>query len=240
MNRIFNWKTIDNPTGEEYYVPELKVEGGNNGIQHTFKIKEDQFSEGDRRLINHKKYYFVAVAYAHNNYRVFDPKAVLGQRKPYLEGRRNIGDGRNPFYTVLPHPTTDKILNASYGEGTVITRISGAGTGANFLDISDATRSAILGTSFNGQITYLPGRAPIQVKIFNPLEVKDGQFELKFKDNNPANGVLESPVTWELRNLRDPNSPVIRSERPIEQLNEQIIRAFGFSITIGQVSEPGV
>ncbi|MDP4853682.1 MAG: hypothetical protein NWR22_10900, partial [Saprospiraceae bacterium] len=149
VNRIFNWKTIDNPTGEEYYVPELKVEGGNNGIQHTFKIKEDQFSEGDRRLINHKKYYFVAVAYAHNNYRVFDPKAVLGQRKPYLEGRRNIGDGRNPFYTVLPHPTTDKILNASYGEGTVITRVSGAGTGDNFLDISDATRSAILGTSFN-------------------------------------------------------------------------------------------
>jgi len=239
VNRIFNWKTVDNPTGEEYYVPELKVEGGNNGIQHTFRIKEDQFSEGDRRLINHKKYYFVAVAYAHNNYRVFDPKAVLGQRKPYLEGRRNIGDGRNPFYTVLPHPTTDKILNAAYGEGTVITRISGAGTGENFLDISADTRTAMLGTSFSGQITYLPGRAPIQVKIFNPLEVKDGQFELKFKDKNETNGILETPVTWELRNLRDPNSPVIKSERPIEELNEQIIRAFGFSITIGQVSEPG-
>lgn len=239
VNRIFNWRTIDNPTGEEYYVPELRVEGGDQGIRHTFRITEDQFAEGDRRLINHKKYYFVAIAYAYNNYRAFDPVQVLGQRRPYLEGRRNIGDGSNPYYTVIPRPTTDRQLNAVYGDGAVITRLAGLGTGQNFLDISEETRQAIAGGTFTGEITYRPGRGPISVQIFNPLDVKDGEFELRFLDGVPNNNRLDVPAYWELRNLSDPQSPVIRSERPIQELNEQIIKAFGFSITIGQVSDVG-
>jgi len=239
VDRIFNWRTIDNPTGEEYYVPELQVEGADDGIRHTFRITEDQFSDGDRRLVNHKKYYFTAIAYAYNNYREFEPDVILGQRRPYLEGRRNIGDGDNPFYTVIPRPIVDRQLNAEYGEGAVITRLDGVGNGGVFLDMSEETRQEILDGSFDGSITYRPGRGPIDVQVFNPLDVKDGAFELRFFDQDTEDDVLEPNARWELRSLTDPNAPVITSEVPIEFLNEQIIKEFGFSISVAQVEEVG-
>ncbi|WP_353484051.1 hypothetical protein [Haliscomenobacter sp.] len=241
VGRVFNWRSVDNPTGSDFYTPELKVEGGDRGIQHTFRITEDQFASGDRRLVNHKKYYFLAVAYAYNNYRAFDPKLILGQRRPYLEGRRNIGDGFNPFYTVVPRPITDRNLNAAYGEGAVITRLAGAGTGNNFLDINTDTRNAIIQGTFaqKPEITYRAGRGPIGVKIFNPLEVKNGEFELRIVDNDLNNDRFDPPVRWELRNLSVANSRVIRSEKSIDDLNEQIVKEYGFSISIGQTNEPG-
>ncbi len=242
VGRVFNWRTVDNPTGSDYYIPELRVEGANNGIQHTFRISEDQFASGDRRLINHKKYYFVAIAYAYNNYRPFDPKVVLGQRRPYLEGRRNIGDGFNPFYTVIPRPITDRSLNAKYGDGAVVTRLAGAGTGNNFLDLNTETRNTIIQGTFaqKPEITYRAGRGPIGVKIFNPLDVQDGEFELRIVDANMSNDRFDPPVRWELRNLSNTKSPVIRSEKSIDDLNEQIVKEFGFSISVGQVNDPGV
>ncbi len=240
VSKIFNWKTVDNPTGLDYFVPELKAEGQNQGIQHTFRITEDQFAEGDRRLVNHKKYYFLAVAYAYNNYKPFDPKVNIGQRKPYLEGRRNIGDGVNPFYTVIPRPVTDRKLNASFGEGVVVTRIEGSGTGNNFLDMEPAIRLAILDGTFKGEITYRPGRSPLQVKIINPLDVKDGVFELRITDGNLSDSDLDdAPVRWELRNLTDFREPVIFSEQTLDKLNEQIIKRYGFSITMGQTEDAG-
>ena len=239
VGRVFNWTTVDNPTGEEYYVPVLEVEGSNGGIRHTFRITEDQFAEGDRRLINHKKYYFTAVAYAHNEYEPFDPENIIGQRQPYLEGRRNIGDGENPFYTVIPRPVVDRSLMAQYGDGAIITRIDGEGTGLNFLDISDETREAILKDEFNGEITYKEGRGPIEVNIFNPLDVVDGEYELTFVDENMANDRLDNQVRWVLRNLSLPGSPVISSQSTIERLNEEIIKEYGFTVTVGQVPDAG-
>lgn len=240
VSRIFNWSTVDNPTGEEYYVPELEVDGRDLGIQHTFRITEDQFAEGDRRLVNHRKYYFTAVAYAYNNYQEFDPEQVLGQRRPYLEGRRNIGDGENPFYTVIPRPIVDRNLNTVYGDGAVITRLDGLGSGGVFLDMDPEMREALLDDeSFNGEIVYRPGAGPIDVKIFNPLDVKDGEFELRFVDDNMNDDELAPDAGWRLENLSDPNTPVIFSEQSLERLNEQIIKEFGFSVSIGQVDPVG-
>ncbi|MBK7872569.1 MAG: hypothetical protein IPJ74_18745 [Saprospiraceae bacterium] len=240
VNRIFNWTPVDNPTGTTYYVPNVEVNGADQGINHTFRIVEDQFASGnDRRLINHKKYYFTALAYAYNEYAPFDPKEVLGQRQPYLEGRRNIGDGTNIYYTVIPRPIVDRRLNAVYGEGPIVTRIDGVGNGGNFLDISDETRAEIEQNKFTGQITYRAGRSPIQINIFNPLDVKDGEFELTYFDENMANEQLDNNVRWQLKNLSDPNSPVIISENSIDKLNEQVIKQFGFSITIGQTVDVG-
>jgi hypothetical protein len=242
IQRIFNWRTVDNPTGSELYVPELQVEGTNSGIRHSFRISEDQFASGDRRLINHKKYYFVAIAYAHNNYRAFDPKAILGQRRPYLEGRRNIGDGFNPYYTVIPRQIVDRQVNARYGEGVVITRLAGAGTGDNFLDISNETRTAIISGAFaqKPELTYRAGRGPIEVKIFNPLDVVDGEYELRIIDRNMNNDVFDPPATWELRNLSRPQAPPIRSEKSIEDLNEQVVKEYGFSVLLGQTQDVGI
>lgn len=239
ISRIFNWRAVENPTGEELYLPVLMVEGSDGGIRHTFRIKEDQFAVGNRRLINHKKYYFVAVAYAHNNYEPYDPKRLIGQRRPYLEGRRNIGDGNNPFYVAVPRPIVDRKLNAVYGEGAIITRIDGVGAGGNFLDISEESKNAILSGRFDGKIVYKEGRGPIDVKIFNPLDVVDGTYELTMKDENMANEILDQKVTWELKSLTNPSAPIVRSEGTIDRLNEQIVREYGFTVNIGQTGEPG-
>ncbi|HMO39553.1 MAG TPA: hypothetical protein PKC76_16235 [Saprospiraceae bacterium] len=240
ITSIYNWTAVDNPLGIEYFVPTLRVSGADQGIRHTVRIREDQFATGnDRRLINHKKYYFTAIAYAFNEYEPFDPKLSLGQRQPYLEGRRNIGDGENIFYTAIPRKIVDRRVNAMYGDGAIVTRIDGIGNGGNFLDLSDETREAILQNKFTGEITYRPGRAPIEVQVFNPLDVVDGEFELTFFDENMNNQTLDQEVRWQLKNLSDPNSPVIFAENTIERLNEQIIKQFGFSVTIGQVAAPG-
>ena len=52
------------------------------------------------------------------------------------------------------------------------------------MDISAETEATILDGSFDGTITYEPGRGPIDVKVYNPLDVKDGVYELKFSDEN--------------------------------------------------------
>ncbi len=239
VDRIFNWESVENPTDEEVYVPEVRVEGSDQGIRHTFRITEDQFAQQDRQLVNHKKYYFTAIAYAYNEYEPFDPRDVVGQRRPYLEGRRNIGDGTNPYYTVIPRPIVDRQLNAFYGEGPAITRIDGIGLGGTFVDLTAETKNAILEGSFNGEIVYQPGEGPIEVKIFNPLEAVDGEFELTFVDENMSNNQLDEEVRWELRNLSSPGIPPVISATTIERLNEQIIKEYGFSVTIGQTADVG-
>lgn len=252
--KIFNWEALspddnETPTAEPFFVPELQVDGENEGIRHTFSITEDQFAEGDRRLVNHRKYYFAAVAYAYNNYLEFDQNRQgedPGQDTPYLEGDRNIGDGENGFYTVIPRQILDRKLQSRYGEGPIITRIDGVGTGDNFLDLSDETRAEVEGLirddnsdAFGGEVTYKGGFGPINVQIFNPLDVVDGEYELTFVDEDMDNEELDAPTTWTLRSLTDSGAPVITSETSINDLNEQIIREFGFSVTVAQVPDVG-
>ncbi len=247
IGKIFNWESVaeeDKPVATEFSIPVEQVDGADIGVRHTFKITDDQFADGDRRLINHKKYYFVAVAYAYNNYQEFDPITQLGQKEPYLEGRRNIGpNGDGKPYTVIPRPITDRAIQANYGDGAVISRRDGVGTGTNFLDLSDETRKEIEEGFASGTrvdvLTYKPGRGPIDVLIYNPLDVKDGEFQLTFTDEEPTNNQLDNKVTWSISNLGDPGASPFVSERSIDVLNEQIVPDFGYSIAIGQVADVG-
>lgn len=235
ISKQFNWASLDDPNdiSNAAVYPELKVDGTNKGIEHTFRIKQDLFAKGqNKNLINHKKYYYVVIAYAHNDYAKYDKKTGLGQKTTYVEGRRNVD-----IITVIPRPIVDKKLNAKYGDGAVITRIDGVGVGGNNLDISDETRKAILDKSFKGDIIYKPGRGPINVKVYNPLEVKNGKFELTFVDANMNNQVLDNPTKWVLTNLADGTK--ITSDVSIDRLNEQVIAKYGFSIGIGQTKDCG-
>lgn len=235
--KIFNWVEEDSPLEETFYVPTLEVDGGNDGIQHTFVVREDQFAQGDRRLINHKKYYFTALAYAYNNFEPYDPTTDVGQRLPYLEGRRNIGDGTNPFYTVIPRPVAYQELNASYGDGAVITRIDGVGAGGNFLDITEETEEAIIDGTFDGRIIYEPGAGPISINVFNPLAVQDGTFTLTFEDSNLSNDVLDPGARWKL--IDETRGVELFAETTLDIINDQILPEYGFSIAIGQTDDVG-
>ena len=244
VSKIFNWTQQEDPnfSGRIINAPVLKVDGANAGIRHTFSIKEDKFATGDnKKLVNQKKYYFIAIAYAYNNYVKFDGLGNIGQRDPYVVGRRNIGDKSrgNKAYVVLPRPIVDIKLAAKYGEGAVVTRLDGVGSGGNFLDISETTIADILakGAATDGSITYKAGRAPIDVKIVNPLEVVDGTYTLVIKDKDLTDNIVNDTARWELR--REGETTPVLSERTIAKLNEQIVAKYGFSVSVRQVAEPG-
>ncbi len=234
VKSIYNWKSLPDPNSSQpVWIPEIKVEGQDQGVRHSFQVKEDQFATEDRRLINHKKYYFTAVAYAHNNYQAFNPRDVVGQRRSYLEGRRNI-----KTYIPIPRPIVNTLLQSKYGNGAQVTRLDGVGAGGSFLDMEDTIKKAILDKKFDGRIKYKPGSSPIQVKVFNPLDIKDGEYTLTFTDRDPNNNQLDPPVRWRLVNSKEPGS-VILSETTIDKLNEQLIAKYGFSITLGQTLDAG-
>ena len=235
VNTLYNWSSIPNPdpnNNEVLWIPEEKVAGADDGIRHTFQILEDQFGSEDRRLVNHKKYYFTAVAYGYNNFEQFDPIDVTGQRQPYLEGRLNI-----KTYTPIPRPITFANLNSFYGEGPQVIGLAGVGAGNNFLDITDDTRETIVLDGSIDEIEYLPGAAPIEVKVFDPLRIQDGAYILEFTDNSGGED-LRDDATWILYPEDDP-SDITRSERNIGVAYEQIITGKGFSVRIGQTPDVG-
>ncbi len=242
INKIYNWvETRDPNTGDRLFYPEIRVEGLDQGIRHTFSITEDKFATGNnKKLVNHKKYYFTAIAYAYNNYRTFEPLTlpVVGQNRPYLPSRKS-GDGSQiKTYTVIPRPIVDRALQSSYGDGVVISRLEGAGTGENFLDLSDETLASLWnGSNPDTVLTYKKGRGPITVNIFNPFEVRDGEYEVRLVDDNLNDTKLDANARWELRRL--PDGQVIASESSIDKLNEQLVSQYGFSVTIAQAEEPG-
>ncbi len=243
VDEIFNWTPVSNPdpnpnSPRQIWVPNSEVQGTDTGIRHTFVITEDQFAEGDRTLINQKKYYFTALAYAYNNYQQFTQfPNTEGQRRAYLEGRGNIGDGTNSYYTVIPREIVERKLNADFGDGAKIVRIDGVGTGGVFLDLEEGVREAILDGSFDGEIAYKEGNGPVNITIFNPLNVKDGEYELTLVDEDMSNTRLDEEVRWVLTNVADGTE--IASETTIEKLNEQIIGEYGFTVAIEQGLEVG-
>lgn len=254
IKRIFNWNALDpeqaqTPTLETYFVPELMVDGNDTGIRHSLSITQDAFGSDDTRLINHRRYYFTAIAYAHNNYKDFDPNDDFdpGQRRAYIESRNNIGsfEDERDFYTVIPRPILDIDLMAQYGDNPAITRLAGRGNGGAFLDMTPESAQTIREAyanegDYQGAIDYQQGASPINVQVVNPIDVIDGEYEITFQDDNMGNEAYDAPVTWTLRCLDACGVDAIVSEQPITVVNEQIIPEFGFSVFISDVEEPGI
>ena len=253
-------------------VPRLKVEGGDAGITHSFVVTEDKFATGENpNLVNHKTYYYMAVAYSYNNYLPYnqeDALGLLGQKKPYLEGRKNI-----QCYAAVPHKIVNgTVLRSSYGDRPAITRLVGVGNGGNELELSDETINEILFDengnvkiandstnrfgSPNYPISYHPvykaGYGPIDVKIVDPLNVKSHRYELWFDDmfekysynitrNNEVRGDSAARMVshWYLRDLDEPESEPIMSDTTTVYDNEQMFIDRGISVTITQTYDIG-
>ena len=236
INTIYNWVSIPDPNSLEnefIWIPVETVQGADEGIRHTFQLLEDQFGSEDRRLVNHKKYYYLALAYAHNEYAIFDAKTGVGQATPYLEGRNNVRT-----YDPIPRPITFANVNSFYGEGAVVTGLGGVGAGNNFLDITDESRVEIAQNGSIDEIPYMPGASPIEVKVFDPLRIKNGDYILEFIDSDGDDEVLAPNARWMLYPEDAPNN-ITRSERDISVFNEQIIYGDGFSVRIGQTPDVG-
>ena len=252
---VFNWTDInedDNPLSTPFLAPELIVAGSDNGISRSLRITQDAFaSGGNTNLINHKRYYFTVIAYGYNNYKDYDPFDFdnPGQAQQYKASSRNIGDrmAGTPYYTVIPRPILDQEIRAEYGEGIQITRLAGSGNQGNFLDLTDESEAAVEayvaegGTSdFTEPLTYEVGASPIEVFISNPLTVRDGDYEIKFFDDDNEDDELNiSEARWMLRCTDGCSVPAFISQRPITQLSEELVGEFGFSVLIGNPEEPG-
>ncbi len=235
-------------------VPVLEVSGGDNGISHTFEITEDAFAEGGNSdLVNFQQYYYMAVAYAYNNYKQysqFNADQLDGQKKPYLAGRRNI-----KRYTGIPHPPVDGLVQASdYGDAPAITRIQGQGNGGMYLEFDPETVQEILSKKPADTIDntygsadypiaykakYQKGFGPVNIKVIDPLSVKSDDFILRI-DSVYSTDTRDNitVATWELSNVSGSMKP-IHSDTTINLRYEQVISDLGISINWEQVAEPG-
>ncbi len=141
---------------------EVMVQGANKGIQHVFRITNDQFATGSTsKLVNNREYYFIAVAYAHNRYKEYsqtDASYLDGQKEPYLAGRKNERGGSITPITVIPHsPAAEdggKVAQAEFGLCPNVIRLGGYGNGGSILRLSESSIQELMGAP--GQ----PGMAP--------------------------------------------------------------------------------
>ena len=138
----------------------------------------------------------------------------------------------------IPRPIVYKDLNAFYGEGAKVIGLGGVGAGGNFLNITDETRDEIAMTDYAPELEYTPGDAPIEVKVYDPLRIKNGSFILEFNDNDGNNDLLAPNARWRIYPENDPGD-FITSERSIATLNEQIIGDYGFTVSLGQTDDVG-
>ncbi len=218
------------------WMPIEEVNGLDAGIAHSFSVTEDQFATGDPSLVNYKRYYFTAIAYAFNaseiNANPYNPDD--GQNQPYLQGRRNI-----ITYEAIPHNTLTNdggtFLNSMYGDGVEITRIEGTGNGSNALMFTEETMDAIIAENYIDQPTYQAGNGPIDVKIIDPTSVKDGSYQVKFDG-------VDTESNWVLIDLESMDT-LATSDKSIGEPYEQIIydndgNSVGFSLAVNQVTSP--
>jgi hypothetical protein len=241
---------------------DMTILAEDKGINKSFSLTEDAFASGDRRMVNHKTYYFMAISYAYNRYLTYDDVTYdpfnplspsnIGQKKPYLAGRKNV-----KVYSVIPHIPQPELggtgLNSSYGSGPKITRIEGCGNGNNVIELTQASIDAIMaqttvdqgGTSRVNEITYENGQGPINVKVIDPLNVPEGDYQVKFINNPYSSYSVASTANWQLIDVTNTASPTIiaTSDRAINLVsvfaNEQLLPDLGLSITISQVQDPG-
>lgn len=225
-------------------VPAEMVDGADEGVRHSFRFTADEFAQGDRTLVNHKKYYYMAIAYGYNNYKTYDPNdgnSLDGQKFPYKASRKG-SSGSIATYVGIPHIPSPElngtVQNAEYGDGPRVTRIEGQGNGRLILDFTAETEAAILASSQSkvDYPVYEGGAGPIDVKVIDPLNVPDAAFQLRFERD--SNGTLDD-AGWvlEVTSSNDPEIAVgstYGSDRGIAVGNEQLFPDFGISIDIEQ------
>lgn len=190
VTRLINYE-FDATTGGD--APIVKAEGIDNGIKTSFRFTQDLFSSlADKKVVNHKEYYFLTVAYGYNQYLKYKEDVTFsqnanenleGQKKPYLQGRlskKAIGIPHNP-----DPEKNGSVMNSAYGYGPKVTRHEGYGNGGNSVDLTQGSIDAILAnTGRVDVITYENGRGPITVKVVDPLNVPNSTFEVKFVSRN--------------------------------------------------------
>jgi hypothetical protein len=230
------------------YVPEEKVLGEDNGLKHTFRISSDAFSSGSPTLINHKPYYFMAVAYAYDSVAdildCFDPPGPGLYCLPYIQSRKNATGDKVPVYSAIPHniaPEANGLeVNSFFADGPEITRITGMGNGyllntdRQTLEMKQDQVNEIIFNQSNNKIlrpTYERARGPVDVRIYDPVKVPAADFDLWLTDTATSTG------HWVLRN--NTTGKIDSSLKTLEFPYDQLFPDYGFYVSMNQVKKPG-
>ena len=216
------------------------------GVEFSFRISDDKFALGNTRLVNHKTYYFMSLAYGYNraeeNASPYDVNAVDydGRNQPYISGRRNI-----KVYSAIPHFTEPENggmnLNASYGDGVQLKRLEGQGNGGIALDFTKNTVDAILASSSHRSLTptYIQGAGPVAMTVVDPVKIPKGNFILKLMNPSlTSSGAVISYGRWELRN-EETSFIVASANEDITVGSEEYISALGLNLKVKQIENPG-
>lgn len=227
-------------------IPTEKVNGSDEGIKHSFTLTEDAFAQRDKQLVNHRKYYYLALAYGYNMYKKYDQNdgaSIDGQKKPYLAGRKGAV-GAIQVYEVIPHTPEPgnggTVAQAEYGDELALTQTEGFGSGDNIVNLTQETIDEIMsGEPWKVDVrNYEKGNAPIQIMVVDPLNIPEGEFAIEMI---PDSAVYNDADTWDWR-IKDGKWRIyqtdgdlidtIYSESGILVRNEQIIPELGLSIII--------
>lgn len=260
ITQIVNYtKNIDVLSEVDQYDISIKVKAASNtGIVHSFEITQDAFATDDNNaLINYKTYYFLAIAYAHNNFAHFDQTSPENtQDVVYLESAHGPGGAAlgDQIVAVMPNPFSNlagQYIPSEYGQGIVVKRMEGKGNGGNNLQMDETSENEALSASSgyqSAQPTYLPGFGPIDVKVIDPIKVPAANWTLYIEPNPDSTGwvvrndeadssIIGNKARWRLVNDADPLN-VIYSERNLSLANEQILTEYGLSVTVEQQIRP--
>jgi hypothetical protein len=241
VNRVFD------PVVSAYVPKQMVDDQGDNGIRHTFNIKNDLFSSGDDRLVNFKSYYYLILSYATTD----NPF----EYEQFLAGRRNVN-----VYTGIPHKTDIRFdgikLGSKYGDGPIITRIEGTGNGGKELELTQKSEMDILTYNFIPNPVYKRGKGPLNIFVYDPIKVPDAEFEFKVIDShyikndpNPENFAFDyvygqkqyvrDKATWALTELGD-HPKTVFAEVPYGADYEQIIPEWGLSVKFDRIFGPTI
>ncbi len=247
ISQLINYEKNNGYTGfdPEGFLPFEKVKGVDNGIKHTFKITRDEFATGEKTLVNHKTYYFMAIAYGYNNFKKYDPNdqfSLDGQKKPYKAGRKSASGGIRPSSGVPHIPSPEQnglILNSRYGSHPKITRVEGMGNGGNATYLTQASIDEILGKPIGSamvqEITYDTAGGPIDVKVIDPKSVPNSDFVFQMLDTITPNKLGDA--YWRLIDTKA--NDTVYADTTIIVGNEQSILKWGLSVTVEQSKDPG-
>jgi hypothetical protein len=244
IDRVINFD-FDEALG--FSIPTEMVDGANKGIKHSFKLTEDKFAQGSPTLVNHKTYYYVAVAYAYNQFKEYnpeDPTLLDGQRKPYISSRLNFDGTAITSVPAVPHTPIPEAGGTAqlieYGSSPRITRLDGHGNGNRELELTQESIDEILETGMTLTPTYDFGKGPINIKVVDPLNLEAGYFECKFRDytSQTFTGNAADTSSWIIYRYANEGDaePIdsVTSQRTIAFDNEQIVPEWGISVQINQ------
>lgn len=259
ISQLINWEYND-ALGTS--VPVQKVNGTNSGLFHSLTVKEDAFAIGSKKLVNYKTYYFIAIAYAYNEFAPYSINpditgGLYGQKTVYLSGRKASGGRSIKPVSGIPHPSSPHsegtVLNSEYGTTPLITRIQGQGNGGNFVDLTDETVNKIMSGGDNNNwavndITYKNNAGPLSIKVIDPLKVQPLDYLIKFIEPDTAAVDVTDNTNWVLefaesvtdeqilalgyKNLDGTPLRSIPSHKSISTTNEQLFLPLGIAVAI--------